>query len=122
MPSNYPPGVTGNEPQIRGMNEVVLERKCNQEAEFNAVGEGVYQEMVYLVRHSGSGDSLTRDKAVLRFNKLITEAPRVDVECPFEGKVDAQVDEGTAFWECPVCMYEHEEELDMEPDPDRFRI
>lgn len=41
--------------------------------------------------------------------------------CPFEGEVDAETYRGVRTWTCPLCLGEHEDEIDDEPDPDDAR-
>jgi hypothetical protein len=92
--SNYPPGVTGNEPQIVGYPEVNLsEQTCG--AEFT--------------------HPITDDNG---------KVWHVTLDCPWEGDVEeAQVWGGQATWECPLCHSERETDVSHlgEPDPDEER-
>lgn len=139
MSSNYPPGVTGNEWHIRGPDEATLERNCDQDAELPVLGKELQGTLKYVfgvlvdvvekyvpnsqVSSRGIPCSPLSDnkEALLRWiGELRTEVaqlPTVEVdECPFQGKVDAQMTD-VIFWECPVCGYEHEEDIpEYEPD------
>lgn len=89
--SNYPPGVTGFEPQIAGPRwEGELERTCNAE-----------NVTIKIVRADDGREF---------------ELP-LDV-CPWiDGEVDAQESRSEIHWTCPACGTEHVEEP-PEPDPD----
>lgn len=91
--SNYPPGVTGNEPQIAGaLAERGEDKECGQEA-------------------------------TLPFTDENGKVWHITVDCPFEGKVDVSYWDryGSYTWTCPLCQHEHEGERDDEPDPDEER-
>lgn len=87
--SNYPPGVTGNEPAIAGLaegNAKNLECAASTDGEFTVTDE------------AGKGWTVN-----------------ASYECPWEGDVDAQYG-GTKgcpirYWTCPLCGHEHEDEL-----------
>lgn len=88
--SNYPPGVTGREPEIAGYREVEFERACNA------------ANVTIKVVRADDGD--------------IAELT-VDV-CPWiDGEVTASEVRGELVWTCPACGTEHREEP-PEPDPD----
>ena len=83
--SNYPPGVTGREPEIAGLGEGVAKVECGKPATF-----GIKDE---------TGKMWQVDADV----------------CPWEGEVDAQYGGTRStpirYWSCPLCNGEHEDEL-----------
>jgi len=118
MLSNYPPGVTGNEPEINGPEwEGTVERACEQEADLNIVG----QEVASLINAyvTSQYDEFV-EKRLLRAIKYKNRPFILSTDCPFYDTVDAVIYDGMLRWECPLCGYDHEEEPpfpgDYEPD------
>lgn len=73
--------------------------------------EGVQAEFDYL------------KASVVRLKAMVDAIEETDLECSFEGKVDVAVGGDTAYWTCPVCGEDHEEDARdlFERDPDDER-
>lgn len=120
MLSNYPPGVTGNEPEINGPSwEGEIERVCEDDADLNIVNHDVASLITDYVTHKGDRDTLV-EKRLLRAIARQGQPYVLEDQCPFYGIVDAVVYGGILLWECPLCGSSHEEEPpfpgDYEPD------
>lgn len=139
-PSNYPPGVTGFEPQIAGYPERVRHVTCDrQDAEWMSAA-AVHRLVASVRRRSNDTDARvselldaardTRDRGEAESYRrvdslraaerhfvrsavaLIDGVEVVDRPCTFDGRVDGYVDPvGRSFsWTCPECGTEHEDE------------
>ena len=124
--SNYPPGVTGNEPQIAGLNEGVEQRTCVRSGDRTLVSpytlelrdnliacqndyeEGRISEGQYIIRMTSIVRMIDFEK---RWDSIVE-----DHQCTFSGEVDVEFDRYLLYWECPQCGEQYEEEIDMEPD------
>jgi hypothetical protein len=120
--SNYPPGVTGNEPQIRGLGERTTHKVCVNSDGFTAtlmttdLKDSIVR-LAELLKHDVTIASLKSAANSVVFFASVYE-PQMDIDdCPFEGEVDTQIDQWIEFWDCPVCGKEHQEDLEM-PEPD----
>ena len=123
--SNYPPGVTGNEPEIAGYDEGVRHVECDEEATAvyahevkSLVSEAAFR--LEIAARSASEGVLAESLPVvveriarqMRSDVLALAEAEETVECGFVGEVDVVYGaDRTAFaWDCPRCGYEHEEE------------
>lgn len=83
--SNYPPGVTGREPQIAGLAGGVSNVSCEKPATLTVTDD------------DGKAWPIEID------------------ECPYEGDTDVQYGgtrkAPIRYWTCPLCGHEHEDEL-----------
>lgn len=150
MVGYYPDGVTGNEPQIRGMDERTTHKECGAESEkLHIMPDSEWLQLQQIL----SQISLLREREADKFQRGSKSAWRVtDIEsyrsdiikqverlgnylkqdyteemltgytdeCPFVGEVDTQYSDGYEYWDCPLCGTEHEEEIDMYPDDPRI--
>ena len=125
MLSNYPPGVTGNEPEINGPEwEGEIERDCSNGGEVYVISRDLVRRMQKW--EETKGQTLPSEVAFMERMLLIAVAHElkslvpVDIDCPFYGNVDAVIYDGMLLWECPLCGTEYEEEPpfpgDYEPD------
>jgi hypothetical protein len=101
--SNYPPGVTGNEPQIAGYDERDM---------FRDVGECTHLGRMTVSYWHACGPAQARK------HRRVSAAV-----CTFEGGnvpgfVVNDSMEATFFWDCPICCELHEEDVTGEDDPD----
>lgn len=104
MSSNYPPGVTGNEPEIAGYPEREAERECGATAAF------VPREQLIALRSLDRTVSTAIRQQVRRVLAWADEYEQ-EHDCAYSGPVtlfDAGL--GVATWTCPACGAEHEEE------------
>lgn len=95
--SNYPPGVSGNEPEISGWPEAEMELSCT-----NGAARWLSRRLVI--------EMLEREPS--RLADPVEDWEALEAECDFEGPVDAQIVEGVACWDCPKCGSENETDLD----------
>lgn len=113
MSSNYPPGVTGNEPEIAGYPTSASIRECQAEA-----ATLTRYSVLDVVRSVDLSDpSRARDLLKAAIDALPTDEDGV---CMYEGPVEVEHVGDIDFWECPNCGAEHEDEADG-PDPDEQR-
>lgn len=119
--SNYPPGVTGGEPQIAGpLAEYTETHSCGDQTSKRILTvaseaalahlQGALTEMVSSgIIHETSLPALANYVSQLEAGLI-----EVDVICPFDGPVDVAYFKGYATWTCPECGTEH----DIEPSDD----
>ena len=123
--SNYPPGVTGNEPEIAGYPSMTLDKQCEEDVPYIAtwvVTEHLDGIAAVIARSDDTIPAIIEQLGHL-WEHLNKDA--VDVTCGFDGDVDAEMAYGVAYWTCPRCGTEHEDSYDEEdfgPDPDRERF
>ena len=130
--SNYPPGVTGREPEIAGpLSEREEWRECDATAsllivpvdvDLASIARDLYQAEKDRIEWVSIGDgplatartdNLTGyvaavEDAVVRLNKsvrLLYEAE--DITCPFGGEVDVAHHHDGSTWTCPVCRTDY---------------
>lgn len=139
MSGYYPPGVTGNEPQIAGSVDLVVEKQCGSD------GIDVYPKLLVdelignvsqvltsrrTVRQEGDGlrEETNKERLLRAQNELLRMREELDRAgmttddaCTFDGEVDAQVWNFTLTWTCPWCGAEHEDDRHFERDPDEGR-
>lgn len=97
--SYYPPGVTGNEPEIAGYPEARLRLACDHDTVDMVPSHWVSE----VIRDGVSG----------LLDLIEAEDESVDAECGFEGEVDVVIVDGIlAQWTCPRCGQDVESELD----------
>lgn len=122
--SNYPPGVSGLEPQIAGYPERTIVKSCGAEGvdlrvidpwlierskeliekvDFSAVQGRNYSSDLNLSNYWGRG--VYHVLLYLSQQDLKIE----DTICPFDGEVDTQYDRECEWWICPLCGTEHED-------------
>lgn len=133
--SNYPPGVTGNEPQIAGGTDVVVEVTCGAEP-FDVYPAAAVDDLLRSLADVLNGRRTVRTEVRGRWREeteteqVLRAKNRLAVAligvaamkfeqpepCRFVGQVDAEVFEGTLCWECPSCGTKHEDDRFNEPD------
>lgn len=96
--SNYPPGVTGNEPQIAGYPERGENVECKNTG-------------VVHFRHE-------MQETVGDVDEVLGKVFSVEIDCEWEGKVEGDVVGYDFIWTCPRCGNVTEEEDFYAPDPD----
>lgn len=107
--SNYPPGVTGFEPEIAGYDEFEQSLDCGAEWE----GEFMAPEGVVLVSSALLvEDSSRRDELLRSALGMIVD---VSIPCEWSGVATVYWSGGQGTWECPRCgksdtVYPDEEE------------
>lgn len=119
--TNYPPGVTGNEPQIAGYPDPGTDvRECQADAA-TMTRYSVLEAIRDAWRVPKQGE-LTAAEALDRLQAAI-DALDTDEDgvCAFEGPVEITYAHGVESWECPNCGHEHEDEADDGPNPDDAR-
>lgn len=122
--SNYPPGVTGNEPAIAGYPEGNYSAPtCNGYLpdDTRAVTLGLISDLADVQHMIGRGDPNAQVKLERIRLEMLDMPKAVDVECGFEGDVDASWDgdrrgNGTYFWTCPRCGSEQTDEREAGDD------
>jgi hypothetical protein len=141
--SNYPPGVTGNEPHIRGMDEGVLNVECLGSTTLRVIPMSEWSYLLAILNkvkglreREREGKEEKADRArksvIDQLEKLEGYLNEYDEkwlwadvdECPFVGEVDAQWsrDGNTleVYWDCPMCGEERYGEIDLTPDDPRI--
>lgn len=122
MSSNYPPGVTGNEPEIAGRPVRTMNVDCEEDDVTFISAQEVLEALMKArdeMTHRGAG--LTPRSAVDFVEELIDQIDVVERECYWSGEVEVEVEGDTAYWDCPRCGQSNEYELDDGPDPDEQR-
>ena len=123
--SNYPPGVTGNEPQIRGWDDEIDETvECGKGGYvkvFTADADREIKRIKALLAEIAEGAKPASLAATLVVNldylvKYHIEGVEVE-DCPFTGDVTVCWSGKRGYWTCPLCGSEHEIEA-YEPDED----
>lgn len=109
--SAYPPGVTGNEPEIAGNPEVTMVMDCDSLTDLYAK-----QPLVDLQARAEEALAGRRSKDVEKVLREFVEAVRNgDTQadcCAFSGEVEgALVDRDTFVWTCPWCGTDHESDI-----------
>lgn len=142
---NYPPGVTGREPEIAGYPEGNLFVTCDTEVDLFVIPFDVMQDLQLAAstaeklrddcnewkKNNEAGKPQNRTKEQIyqglmtnnwRVSNLMRnletyrpEERKVAATCPFEGEVEAVFTRDAAIWTCPVCGTEKEEPA---PEPD----
>lgn len=92
--SNYPPGVSGREPQIAGYPEAELDVKCENTIPANRV-------KFYVIDSTGKPTQATN--LGYPVHRLLSETTTDEIDCPFKGRLLMELDGDTATAECPVC-------------------
>lgn len=126
--SSYPPGVTGNEPQIAGYPSTMVARTCR-----DARGEATRTEWLPVARIREEIDhiatslhaALTNPDAAqghvlqagwpLAALRQATFDDAAEFECDFDGDVEVELHGSTEVWRCPTCWTLHEEDATPEP-------
>lgn len=120
MSGYYPPGVTGNEPEIAGYPEGSEMVYCQssyvpaiylhglEQATAEAQAQRQRGEKWGIVEEQIAG--LT--KAVDVLIAAIRDGEQVTVECDFGGEVDGYYVDDLFCWTCPTCGSEQEEYID----------
>lgn len=114
--SNYPPGVTGNEPEIAGYaegTERVESCECMIDAEriHFAIDWPTRRDLLRVVPGRNAIDVVTQIDEGMH---ALTVTGMDEIECPFRGgDVDGQYDDGGAlfYWVCPLCGGENTNDL-----------
>lgn len=123
--NNYPPGVTGNEPQIRGWDdEQDEERECGRPTSlrvFTASAAREVERIKVLLAEIAAGQkpASLADTLVGNLDYLVrfrVEDAEIDA-CPFVGEVTILWSGSTGYWDCPVCDSRHEEEAEVLDEP-----
>lgn len=93
--SNFPPGVTGNEPQIAGVPEGTRYVKCPSMC--------CASRLTVTVRSAVQAREVVALGAPVAWR--LSDYGVDEIECPFEGAVDGYFDgdEFVMYGECPVC-------------------
>ena len=99
--SNYPPGVTGNEPQIAGYDE---RDEIREVVECQFIGDMVVGQL------RAWGRAGTRKQR--RVSAVVCTFNGGDVDGLLVGDL-RNADEATFFWECPSCGTENETTVDV---------
>ena len=109
MTSNYPPNVSGREPEIAGPDaEYVGERVC-----------GAVDVLIPAYAADDVPIMILKAQRGMLLPLVLKMATKYKIEaaaCPFEGKVDIARYHDTEEWTCPVCgelhryLIEEEEE------------
>ncbi len=123
MSGFYPPGVTGNEPEIAGYPEGTYSAPaCKGYLEDVRVQPLDLLDMLARVDTAlGEGRLADARGLLARITHDASEMPTTtDVECGWEGKVDAVFVGGrrtyTVHWTCPQCGSEQEEDREHGDD------
>lgn len=126
--SNYPPGVSGMEPEIAGLPEFELARTCDNESALYVPAKTVTDQIYWLSQEIAklNRNDLVRpgmfDRVTSMLEELIVATTRDGAEfaCEWDDKVDVEYSNGMVFWVCPRCGMEHEDDYEPDgPDPDR---
>lgn len=112
MSSNYPPGVTGHEPQIAGDEEIVERRDCDEEVPW-VRADPIRSRAIGLIA-AARREPLT--SALMTGLQALDQALDDDhvrlAPCDWSGEVTIRVDRGgTGYWICRGCGIEHTEDL-----------
>ena len=111
MLSNYPPGVTGLEPQIAGpIRSVVLEQTCDADPVITVPAE-LAQEILDAVVEANAGKKVNTDGLAI----LLRQAYNKAGACSWHGEVDVDIySDGVYVWTCPACQTIHDEYCDYD--------
>ena len=123
--SNYPPGVTGREWQIAGYDaEEEAYRECGKGGYVHVMTADALREInrikVLLAEIAeGKKPASLAETLVSNLEYLVNHYINgVEIDkCPFAGEVVIGWYRKEGDWECPLCGWEHREEL-PEPDED----
>lgn len=126
--SNYPPGVTGNEPQIRGWDDEQDESvECGMGGYvkvFTPDAEREIERIKVLLAEIAEGKKPASLAATLVVNLDYLVKRRIEgveiEDCPFAGEVSVCWSDKRGYWTCPLCGWNHEVEA-PEPDEDWYR-
>lgn len=112
--SNYPPGVTGNEPQIAGYPEGSRAVICAADDPYVVHLERAGDDIYSLVKDVLSTDQgLTASDIRRKIDALAATWRREGAvaPCTWEGVVDGVYSQGAFLWTCPNCGTEQEEDV-----------
>lgn len=124
--SNYPPGVTGHEPQIAGYNSHDVSVECLSE-DVSGVPTALVMSLLADIAQALTApgglyldrpDHLVRDDVARARQRIenardaLKAADGEHVECGFEGDVEAVIEYGTLYWTCPWCGTAHEDNIE----------
>lgn len=105
--SNYPPGVTGMEPEIAGYPEVDMEVEC---ADTDAPLLGAFEvvrliqdELIVQMGREARGDTPNWSEWVWKVLDEIEDLVEMTGECGWNGVTTTQIADGEAQWSCPRC-------------------
>ena len=96
---------------------VEMHKTCEREAEFHIIDAKL--ATAWFLYDADVSDALGRaavrlESSVLRLLGKAIKAPTVIAVCPFDDTVEVTLDRGTAWWSCPVCDADHQDEVDDE--------
>lgn len=130
--SNYPPGVTGREPQIAGYPEVERELDCdNVDVEVTIIDHHHLHEIGTIARgmreFTRELEGLTMMETKRRLRQMadlleyhVRDSCTTTLEhCPFSDEITWTVDAAELSVECPVCGKQHVLDYSADPDADR---
>lgn len=115
MSSNFPPGVTGFEPQIAGYPERDEVHACEAYDVKIKVSTGYAEDAIQtVINRLKAGQTTAYDERLLQ--DALGDIAETEVEqCPFVGEVTVTYGEGVETWTCPLCRTEHVDEADPRP-------
>lgn len=132
MSSNYPPGVTGREPQIAGYPEIERELTCDgEDVEVTIVDHRHLHEVGVIARglreFTRELDGLTMMETKRRLRQMadlleyhVRDSYTTTLEhCPFSDELTWTIDGFELSAECPVCGKTTTEDWSADPDADR---
>jgi hypothetical protein len=114
---DYPPGITGREPEIAGYQEGTENVSCDNDSALwypaHVVNEMLADYMTFAAKAIGNplGIDVQGKHLKERWTALLDEHSG-EFACDFEGEVDcAYTNEGLRLWTCPRCGVEHEDDM-----------
>lgn len=122
--TNYPPGVSGNEPQIAGYPEKQTIRTCGAvDVEVRIMPDDLdtwINAMSKMLEHTVTEASIRSYATGIVSVYKSLEYKTFITECLFKGDVDVQMHPYAEYWQCPLCGTEHETEHDIPEPPDYY--
>lgn len=116
--TNYPPGVTGNEPEIAGYPERTEKVECRSTT--TAYYRREVLDLIEDVRRTCATTDQIGVVAQMREGlDRLTDTDEID--CDWSGEIEGWVDGYDFVWDCPRCGDEQREDGYYEPDPDKER-
>jgi hypothetical protein len=129
--TDYPPGVSGNEPEIVGWQEHVEYVSCNLISDLVVVPAEIAEEIAATARQVERStrivavDDLSgvdarrrvrvRDQQLVDLAAAVAAFPTTYASCPFVGDRIVRSAPGlVSYWTCPICSTVHE----WEDEPD----
>lgn len=114
MSSNLPPGVTGNEYEIAGPDfERDEERACMiRDLDVRTISSYGESRIKHAIEQLSGAANVMVAVGYLRTALLDINHVEMDAECPFEGVVTVTGYQGVVTWECPLCRFVHEDEME----------